>query len=113
MAESSGGSYDGLMLKVTPETLQNTAQTVQNHISKLSSVFDSIGQLVSRSQGYWLGEAGDFHRSSFENRKEDIELVLKRLKEHPKDLLAMANVYSNAENEAQEMAAALPSDALM
>ena len=112
MAETSAGSYDGLVLKVSPEALLSAAQSAQDHIAKLTSVFDSIEQLVSRSQGYWQGDAGDFHRSSYEERREDIALVLGRLKEHPGDLLAMANVYSKAESTAQETASALPADAL-
>ncbi|MBS5522106.1 MAG: WXG100 family type VII secretion target [Clostridiales bacterium] len=112
MSDMSGGPYDGLTLKVSPEALRSAAQTAQSHINNMVQLFEAVDQLVFRSQGYWQGEAGDFHRKSYEQRKEDIQLALKRLKEHPGDLLAMAEVYDTAERGAGELAAALPSDVL-
>ena len=76
MSDMSGGPYDGLALKVSPEALRSAAQTAQSHINKMVQLFEAVDQLVSRSQGYWQGEAGDFHRKSYEQRKEDIQLAL-------------------------------------
>ncbi len=112
MANSSGSSYAGMSLNVSPEALRNAAQTAQGRINKMVQLFDSVEQLVSRSKGYWQGDAGEFHRKSYEDRKEDIALALKRLQEHPGDLLAMADVYDTSESTAREIAAALPSDVL-
>lgn len=112
MSELSG-NYAGLSLKVSPEALKSTAQTAQSRIDKMAQIFDSVGQLVARSQGYWQGEAADVHRKSYEELKADIELALNRLREHPKDLLEMAQVYDTGEQGALELAAALPSDVLV
>ena len=41
-----------------------------------------------------------------------MEKVIKRLKEHPKDLLDMAGLYVKGEDAASKVAAALPADVI-
>ena len=41
-----------------------------------------------------------------------MEKVIKRLKEHPKDLLDMAGLYVKGESAASEIATALPADVI-
>lgn len=110
---SDGSVYSGMTVKVTPEILKSTASTASGHINEMVRIFESMDQLVSRSQSYWLGDAGDLHRKSYESRKEDVRLALNRLKEHPVKLTQITQVYGDAERATTEMAAALPSDALI
>ena len=112
MASGSGSVYDGMTVKVSGEALKSATQTAQSHINRMAQIFESVEQLVSRSSSYWIGQAGDAHRRAYESRKEEIREALKRLKEHPADLMTMASVYDSAESAAREMAAGLPSDVL-
>ncbi|HIQ98951.1 MAG TPA: hypothetical protein IAB23_04625 [Candidatus Scybalocola faecavium] len=112
MASGSGGVYEGITVKVSGEALKTAAENAQSRINKMVQVFESIDRLVARSSSYWIGEAGDAHRRAYESRKEEIQAALKRLKEHPGDLLSMASVYDSAESAARDLAAGLPSDVL-
>ena len=50
------------------------------------------------------------HRETYNEQKPKIEEMLKRLKEHPVDLVTIAQMYENVESELQSIAAELPGD---
>ena len=50
------------------------------------------------------------HQSYLKEVKSDVVTILKRLKEHPTDLLSMANLYDEAEEKANELSRVLPTD---
>lgn len=84
-------------LKVQPEALRAKAQEVEGDVRTLRQQFDSIQDIVSRSSGYWAGDAGDRARREFSGQKESIAKVIRRFQEHPGDLMAMAGVYDETE----------------
>ena len=45
--------------------------------------------------------------------KDDVETIIRRLKEHPADLLKMAGIYEDSESFAQQIASALPEDVIV
>ena len=85
-----------ITLRVTPEALKTKANEVEGQIKALETEFNTIQDLVSRTSGYWIGEAGERARAEFESQREDIDTILKRFKEHPIDLMKMAGVYDEA-----------------
>lgn len=85
------------MILVTPEELRRKAEDVTKRVTVISNHFSAIAGIVNRTGGYWLGEAGEHHRKMYETEKEQIELMLRRLKEHPSDLVQMAANYEAAE----------------
>lgn len=87
-------------LRVTPETLERKADEFDQIIREIHNRFNTIEDISSRTRGYWVGEAGDKDREGYASYKEDIAYVIKRLEEHPADLLTMAGIYRAAENEA-------------
>lgn len=99
-----------IILKVKPEDLKNKSKEIQKNIDTIKLEFDEIGTVIRGTKKYWEGEASNQHVQSFEKMKDDIETIVKRLKEHPKDLETMAGVYEEAERGAEQIAAALPID---
>lgn len=86
-----------ITLRVEPEALKTKASEVEQEIRKLEGHFSSIQDIVSRSSGYWVGIAGDRARKEFNGQKDDTDLVIRRFKEHPTDLLVMAGIYDEGE----------------
>ena len=82
-----------MTLKVKPEVLKNKAGEVENDIRDLEKYFRSIQEIIARSSGYWVGTAGDKARKEFDSQKEDTTTVIKRFRDHPKNLLVMTGIY--------------------
>ncbi len=101
-------------LLVTPEILHQKATDVENYVRVMQQRFETMKTLVEKSSGYWEGDAGDMHRKNYEEQLENIEFVLKRLNEHPIDLRAIAQKYSETELKVEEtIIQALPGDVLL
>ncbi len=62
---------------------------------------------------YWIGEAGEMHRNMYRDLEDDIEEILKRLGEHPVDLVAIAQKYSDVELKIQQEIQELPGDIIL
>lgn len=101
-----------VVLKVTPEQLQTKAQTTRNHISQLKTVFDNIGNIMTRTQNYWIGEAGDLHRRLYTDETDQIQEMFARLSEHPADLEQIARTYLDVEAATENIAMELPGDVI-
>ena len=102
-----------ITLKVTPEVLERKAGEFTSIIKDIQSHFDRIQQISSKTKGYWQGDAGDRDREGYVSFKEDTAYLLKRLREHPDDLLKMAGIYRKAETEAKKMAGQLKTDQIV
>lgn len=101
------------MLKVTPQQLKTKAGEIQNQISSFENSWKQITQIVSNSKGYWVGDASNAHQKAFQQCQDDVQHIIKRLKEHPQDLMQMAGVYEEHEKAAASLAAALPGDVIV
>lgn len=99
-----------ITLKVSTEALKTKASEVENDIKQLENHFNGIQDILSRSVGYWIGIAGDKARKEFDSKKEDTNMVIRRFREHPGELLAMAGVYEEGERSALEANRALDTD---
>lgn len=84
-------------LLVTPEILNQKAGEVEKHVANMRRRFENMKTLVEKSKGYWVGEAGDQHRQNYSDQAESIDMVLRRLGEHPGDLRAIAQTYTATE----------------
>lgn len=100
-------------LLVTPETLHQKATEVEARVKAMKTRFDNMKALVDKSSSYWVGEAGDMHRKNYADQVENIDQILRRLGEHPIDLRAIAQTYSDTELKIQEtIIQELPGDVL-
>ncbi len=103
----------GFVLKVSPDELKTQAKNIENEIKEIQKDHDKILAAINSTKGYWTGEASQKHQSNYKNIDEDFTTVLKRLKEHPKDLLKMAGVYADANESAKEIAESLNEDVVI
>lgn len=100
-------------LKVSPDVMKNQAQAITGEIRKIETEWKKMEEVITRSNYYWQGEASNIHQKSYHKVKTEVEKVIRRLNEHPADLLEMAGVYIKVENEAVQSADALPDDVLV
>lgn len=103
----------GMVLRVTPETLEKKAEEFSTVVTDIRTRFEQVQLRSSKTKGYWKGEAGERDRESYGSYKDDIRFILKRLEEHPRDLLEMAGIYRAAERDAAQINAQLKTDEIV
>lgn len=86
-----------IMLRVTPEVLREKSAEFSDRVKDIQKRFERIESIAAKTKGYWQGEAGTQDRESFASYQEDIQFIIRRLSEHPVDLMTMAGIYSEAE----------------
>ncbi|MCX4267229.1 MAG: WXG100 family type VII secretion target [Lachnospiraceae bacterium] len=89
--------FQGSTIQVDTSVMVNKANQVSHAISRMERTFSQLQQIVSGTNGYWIGDAAEHHRKMFYDEKEDIIKILNRLKEHPQDLKQMAAGYEKTE----------------
>lgn len=97
-------------LKVSTDTLQRKAEEIQEQIVQVEIDLDEYRRIIEIKKNYWKGEASKIHQNYFKSFQEDLPAIIKRLKEHPIDLMKMAGIYQEAETQAMEISMALPED---
>lgn len=102
----------GIQLKVSPAELTGKSAEITDLIGKISRQYDMLKTTSEASIGYWEGDAADAFRKYVKSIDGDMQSVLKRLGEHPADLLKMAGVYNQNEAEIQEKVSTLPTEVI-
>ena len=104
-------AFDGeFVLKVKPEDLEAKAKTISDSIKNIETAFKKIQTEVNGTKSYWKGQASGKHYKMFDDNKDEIQKVIKRLKEHPTDLLEMAGIYKQVEKANVNLARTLDAD---
>lgn len=98
--------------RVTPTALYEKAQETKEKIEEIKICFETLERTVQRTSVYWIGEAGELHRKAYQDQKDVIEEMLRRLEEHPRDLQQIAAQYEEVEAQVTELANELPSDVI-
>lgn len=88
-----------MVVNVPPVRLKEQADEVSGKIREMTEVFEELEEIISRTSHYWNGEAGDYYRTLYGENKEEIEGILKRLREHPGKLLQAAGIYEDEQPE--------------
>lgn len=103
---------DGITLQVDPEVLKRKSADITNKIGEIERAFGGIESRINATKGFWTGDSSERYQRYFKDIKPDMEKVIQRLKEHPKDLLEMAGLYEKGESVASEVSMALPVDVI-
>lgn len=103
----------GIVLKVTPEVLTKMAEELQKQIDDIKLQFDVIDTEINRTRSFWEGDASDTHKNQYDALKDGIEESVRRLKNHPVNLLEMAGVYKETEAEAAAVTQSLLTDVIV
>ena len=101
-----------VQVKVNSAVLNSQAETVSKSIRSMKECFERLETIVNRTSYYWIGEAGDLHRKIYQEQRPQIEEMMKRLEEHPSDLISIAQTYEMAERTVESIAEALPGDVI-
>lgn len=86
-----------IILRVTPEVLQRKSDEFTGIIKEIKAHFDRVESISAKTKGYWQGDAGTRDREGYASYKDDIQFIIRRLEEHPTDLLKMAGIFKEAE----------------
>ncbi len=107
-----GQSWGTVEVRVSTAELRRQAAEVSRRVESLTARFSELERTVNSTKGYWLGEAGELHRRFYAERKDDIETMLRRLREHPTDLLRISGNYEQTEEIVAESFNTLRGDAI-
>ena len=99
--------------RVTPEELDRKASEFTTTIQSISRRLNQIEEIAGKTRSYWRGEAGDKDRSGYASYQDDINFIVKRLQEHPTDLLKMAGIYKQAEKTVEAKVSKLKVDQIV
>ena len=99
-------------VKVSPEMLVTQAEEVRRLANDMKRRFEVLEDIMDSTKGYWLGEAGELHRKLYDEQKDDISQMLRRLLEHPDDLLMISGNYKAAESKNVQSALVLDADVI-
>lgn len=104
---------EGFVLKVSLDQMKSKSTEVTGQIKEIESNWKELKRVVNGSKSYWQGEASDLHRKYLKESETEVNQIIKRLKEHPSDLLKMLGIYQSAEKQAQQLANSLPEDVIV
>jgi len=107
-----GQNWGTVEVRVSTAELRRQAAEVSRRVESLTARFSELERTVNSTRGYWTGDAGDLHRRFYAERRDDVETMLRRLREHPVDLLKMSGNYEQAEEVIAESFDALRGDAI-
>lgn len=65
---------------VKTETLVSQSEEVSKQILNTEKAFNELKSLVSSTSSYWIGEAGEAHRTNYMNRQSEVETAIRRLR---------------------------------
>lgn len=99
-------ALDGHVL-VSTEALVSQAGTVKSELANMQQLFETLRNLVNSTVTFWTGDAGEYHRTLYQQQVGTIEEIIRHYEEHVRDLEQMAGVYSEAERVAENAAEAL------
>ncbi len=88
-----------IKMNVLPNELDIKAQEAATAIFEMEQLLANVQDTVNRTEYYWKGEAAEINRKVFLEQKEDMEAILSRLKEYPKTLRKVANIYRETEEK--------------
>lgn len=111
----NGMEYDdrAIHFKVTPDILSEKSAEVSGKVNSVKRHFTDINELMDRTKGYWMGEAGDRYREAYYKLHNDLDEILEHLEEYPGMLLAIAQGYLDVEQKVQEVIRELPGDVVL
>lgn len=103
---------DGFAFRVTTEELESKAGDASNKIKAMKQAFVDMQAAVDNMIQYWQGEASDLYHRAYADKEDQIQEMIQRLEEHPRDLLQMAGVYKETEQQNEEISAPLVDDVI-
>ena len=112
MSISGNLSYGTAEIQVEPDQLLNAANQVQSKVKMMQQSFETINTYISKTNGYWKGEAGDFHREMYAKQQTRTIEAINTLQKRVEELQQLAANYTGAEQQASSLAGQLPDNVI-
>lgn len=103
---------DSVYIKVRSEALKSKADDTDRALNDLRTKLEALEDIMNRTRGYWIGEAGEKHLALYNTQKEKTNDVLRRWTEYPKKLREMAGVYEETEEANVQVSDILSGDVI-
>ena len=104
---------DSFRLKVDPEVLKTQAKELDLAINRFENNWNKMIQIIKKSKSYWIGEASDVHQEFGKDAAEEIAVVLKEVRQNPKNLEKISGLFLKTENELVQLSNSLPDDVII
>jgi len=102
----------GVTFNVTTQELERKSEELSRELLTMENSYNTLRALVADSTSYWDGEAGRTFRRMFQDRQEEVDEILTRLKDHPRNLMTIAGIYKEAERKIETENIGLPTNPL-
>ena len=100
-------------LKVTPAQLKSKAKEFDTQAGKVKKTTQQMFDIIKELTGaVWSGVAATKYKGQFNKLNDDVQRMLKMIKEFSSDLLAIAAEYEKAEKANEAAAASLKTDVI-
>lgn len=97
-------------LKVTPEQLIATADTMSNQASEVRNLTETMASIANTLQAAWEGEAATAYINKINQEKQDVMDCVQKIQTRLKELQEMARNYQSAESANESTASSLATD---
>ena len=88
-----------ITLLVTPEVLQQKAQTFRSMAIQVKALHDDMIQRVHSTASGWEGNAADAYRAKFSALQASMDTINRMIMEHSTDLEKIAQEYMRADTQ--------------
>ena len=95
------------IIKVSTQELKNAASKFETSANTTDTIKQKMIGIIDDLSKDWTGKASSTYSKQFKALDGEIKRMIDRIKEHNKDLLEMANVYSKAEDDNEALGASL------
>ncbi|MBQ4569189.1 MAG: WXG100 family type VII secretion target [Ruminococcus sp.] len=96
-------------IMVSPDRLISASQEFSTQGSTMAAITSEMLNIVASLSSVWEGDAGTTYMARFRSLEADIQTLNRMVQEHVNDLQQMANIYTTAEQQNTDDAAALVS----
>ena len=102
---------DGTLI-VTPEVLQQKAQTFRSIALQVKALHDDMLNSINATNAIYEGENADNYRARFHSLQSSMDTINRMIMEHSTDLEQMSQTYMDAENQNASLVDSLPASTL-
>lgn len=99
---------ENIEIRVEPKDLISKAGSVSESIGRMQNRLEEIGNIIRRTESYWIGEAGEQHRKMYFDQEAAQTEIMQRLGRHPNNLLIIAGLMNDADVRLAEISGKRP-----
>lgn len=98
---------------VTTEELTNTSEAFGEQGNRVRNLTAEMTNIVTNLSNIWEGEASQAYLAKFRGLDDDIQKMHNMISEHVRELVEMAQLYSNVEQQNETEISNLASDVII